>query len=155
MKVKQRIYEKKDGTTQLLDSGLFTYFGFEYDKERFLDSYLNGGYFRDRDLEWMVKKQKMHNGERSNSLLSTLDNIVERNSTSKELKEEKNVISSKNKENGIEDDPNGRCIICLEQPRTNAIVPCGHVALCEECGKSPQFSRRLRKFKCKIGYIYH
>lgn len=28
------------------------------------------------------------------------------------------------------------CVICLDKPRTHAIVPCGHLAYCAECAKS-------------------
>lgn len=36
--------------------------------------------------------------------------------------------------NGVDDDISNLCIVCLDQPRTHAIVKCGHLCYCGICG---------------------
>jgi hypothetical protein len=32
-------------------------------------------------------------------------------------------------------DEQSLCVVCMDAPKTHAIVPCGHVCVCEECGE--------------------
>jgi hypothetical protein len=34
---------------------------------------------------------------------------------------------------GDDDGDDGSCVICMDQPRTTALIPCGHPLLCAAC----------------------
>ncbi|KAI9007674.1 hypothetical protein DFJ74DRAFT_367427 [Hyaloraphidium curvatum] len=43
----------------------------------------------------------------------------------------------------------GSCIVCWERERTHAVVPCGHMVLCEGCVRDVEKSRRCPKCREK------
>lgn len=48
--------------------------------------------------------------------------------------------------NNKEEDRSGKCVVCWEQDSNIAVVPCGHLAVCESCAhKSGYLTARYRK----------
>lgn len=38
---------------------------------------------------------------------------------------------------GVQDDGEGQdCLICLSEPKDTLIMPCGHLCVCADCGRS-------------------
>jgi serine/threonine protein kinase len=52
----------------------------------------------------------------------------------------------KTQQDNQERSPSKECVVCMERPVKYALVPCGHVALCERCN-APRQLRKLKK-KC-------
>lgn len=45
----------------------------------------------------------------------------------------------------------GECVVCLDAPRTVALLPCGHLALCAGCAKKEEARRRCPVCRKKCG----
>ena len=144
----------------ILRSDIFSYKGFKRDKRDAMNEY-RAGYtcaFEKR-LGRIQEKQKLHDGDRSNSVLTTLDAAAKCTPSPKKKvtfyedeqtpeKEETRVIHTKDVERWVPDD----CVICLSAPRTHIFAPCGHLSLCNSCAfKTPYRKRkRMKKVSCPI-----
>lgn len=146
MKIKQRIHEGKDDLMRFIDSGLFTYDGFENDKKNLMDWYTKG-YSHDGKLQSIIEKQKNHNGQRSHPILAALDKVLNVEESSND-NSSGSARSVKNEEKAVGE--SGLCDICFDAAKTHAFVPCGHVCLCESCATSPNFSSGPGELKCPI-----
>jgi hypothetical protein len=51
-------------------------------------------------------------------------------------------------EDEIEEDVKNPCTICLDKPRIYASVPCGHLSLCESCGKDDGLAKIKNSCPC-------
>lgn len=149
MENKERIYNGKDHLMQSIASGLFTYNGFEDDKDSIVKRYKKG-IDVDDEFQSMIKKQKHHVGlYNSHPILSVVNNALRDNH---ELNE--NIVYTQRcRRSDNENDGNGDiqyCVVCMENQKEYAFVPCGHVCLCDTCVKSPEFSSRLEDKRCPI-----
>ena len=74
MKVKQSIHRGTDPVTDMINSGLYDYEGFEGDKKQFIDSYKQWGWFSSKHyFRKILEKQKVSNGDRSHPILTIKD----------------------------------------------------------------------------------
>ena len=153
MKVKQRIHEGSDVIMKLIESRLFTYEGFEEDKESIVDSYIQGFDINDCILE-IIDKQRSHTCQRPNSVPSAIDSDQmsdNTDSTSHHVDSSSDVSMDEDTDHSNNTPASfGQCIICLEKPKTHAFVPCGHLATCEECATLPAFSSSQTKICCPV-----
>lgn len=52
--------------------------------------------------------------------------------------EQKETKESKSDSAGGSGDDSGLCVVCLSEPQTHIVVPCGHKCLCETCAQAVQ-----------------
>mmetsp|Transcript_29967 Transcript_29967/g.45432 ORF Transcript_29967/g.45432 Transcript_29967/m.45432 type:complete len:445 (-) Transcript_29967:47-1381(-) len=137
MENKQKLYSGVDIIGKIMESGLFSYEDFNSDRLRTLNAYGNGFDVKNH-LDSMILKQQIQNGANSDPIISAIDKAIG-------LNDEKGQCKSKHtsgKRLGKE------CVICMENPKTHAFVPCGHLALCQECAQRPPYRHQCRPESC-------
>lgn len=143
MGVKQQIHEGNDIITKLIEGKLFTYEGHEQD-EMELKRFHMKGYEVSDYVQDIIRKQQFHNNAHTHPILS----LLRENGA---ICQNKDQGSPSCKNGGQNDESSfGRCIICLQHPKTHAFVPCGHLTLCDECAILPNFSLKKKERKCPI-----
>ena len=92
-----------------------------------------------------VQVQRVSNEltDRYYSSLGRVETLVRRvASLEDDLEEAKAALEARNKAPLPALDNNAICVICLNNPRGTAFVPCGHIACCQRC--ADQLTRRAR-----------
>lgn len=45
---------------------------------------------------------------------------------------------------------NNECIICIQETRTHAFVPCGHMCICQTCAQRPEMYNKKKEILCPV-----
>lgn len=89
----------------------------------------------EQDRRHALQEQQEHDSQLIAQLSSKLSALVLENARLRDAASERRstakVVVQDN--NDDDDDDLLLCVICLEAPRTNALVPCGHFAMCGPC----------------------
>jgi hypothetical protein len=57
---------------------------------------------------------------------------------------------------GITDDDDAHvCVVCMEEPRSIVLVPCGHMALCKDCCQTIIVEQQKKCPMCQQDVEYH
>eukprot|EP00980_Cylindrotheca_fusiformis_P029785 scaffold23850_cov117-Cylindrotheca_fusiformis.AAC.1 len=132
MENKQRVHDGCDPIGEILKSSLFTYQKFEADKASALGDYFEGLCIAEK-VKSMLFQQEVYNGDRSHPILTAIDRAVVRGN-GVVLQDVENRRPNFDRKGGKE------CVICMENQKTHAFVPCGHLALCENCAARPAYA---------------
>jgi hypothetical protein len=140
MRNKQRLFEGDRSHPDIvaLDSLLFSYHGWQADKETVLKRHtgdctvLQLGSFH-AAFQKMKKKQKLYEVQKSQALAldSLLPDIMASISSIHRI--------SAQGDSHCSSAPEKKCVVCLDHIPTHALIPCGHLILCGGC--APNFDK--------------
>ena len=144
MKNRQRLNDgdRSHPDIHKLDTTIFTYDGWELDKEEAVRRHIGdcsildlGNFAFDAFLKKMEKKEAVAQQKRAR-YFQELNSAMQRVSSEKSLPDLAASIrsigsSSSNEGDSVVND--GMCIVCYENEASHAFIPCGHLCLCSGC----------------------
>jgi len=129
IKQKQRMHHGDRSHPRLvaLDSNQFTFPGWERDVAKAEQYHVRFPELFEGKLEGIKEKQRIYVGRQAQ-----LESLLCRNT---------NVLDNRSSSPGH----NNECVVCLQNTKTHAFVPCGHLCVCEACVPAT-----MSKRKCPI-----
>lgn len=136
IKEKQRMHDGNRSHSRLvaMDSHYFNYPGWERDVKKAELYHVRFPELFDGKLDGMKEKQKIYNGSLRRSSSSSPDdgNTLVQPSTNETVVDTQ-PSSSPVSTPGVPVPLTGECVVCLQNPKTHAFVPCGHLCICQNC----------------------